>query len=143
MWIAWSQPSTERWDSVHPRHLIRFLVAGALNTGAFYALYVLLVTLNFHYSLALVIEYAGGTLCGYLLNKYWTFADLDAARHGFLRYSLAYVGLYLLNLALLGLLVETGLLGPVIGQMVMLFVLTASSFVVQRYWVFGQRKTPH
>jgi len=121
--------------------LFRFLVAGALNTGLFYALYVVLVTLGVHYTLALVIEYAGGTVSGYLLNKHWTFADREAARHGFLRYSLAYVGLYLLNLALLGLLVETGLLGPVVGQLVMLFVLTASSFLVQRYWVFGRHKT--
>ncbi|MDP2407469.1 MAG: GtrA family protein [Hydrogenophaga sp.] len=121
--------------------LVRFLVAGALNTGLFYALYVLMVWAGVHYPLALAIEYIGGTVSGYLLNKHWTFADRDAARHGFLRYSLAYVVLFGLNMALLSLLVETAILGPVIGQLVMLFLLTASSFVVQRYWVFGRNKT--
>jgi putative flippase GtrA len=121
--------------------LVRFLVAGALNTGLFYALYVLMVWAGVHYPLALAIEYSGGTVSGYLLNKHWTFADRDAGRHGFLRYSLAYVALFGLNMALLSLLVETAILGPVIGQLVMLFVLTASSFVVQRYWVFGRNKT--
>ena len=130
--------STAPWASVLPPHLARFLVAGALNTGLFYALYVLLVYAGVHYGLALVIEYAGGTVSGYLLNKHWTFADRRVVRHGFLRYSVAYVLLYLLNVALLSLLVESGLLGPVVGQLVMLFVLTASSFLVQRFWVFSR-----
>jgi putative flippase GtrA len=121
--------------------LFRFLVAGALNTGLFYALYVALVWAGVPYPLALAIEYIGGTVSGYLLNKHWTFADREAARNGFLRYSLAYVGLFGLNMALLSLLVETAILGPVVGQLVMLFVLTASSFGIQRYWVFGRNKT--
>lgn len=120
-------------------HLVRFLIAGALNTGLFYALYVVLVYLGVHYGLALVIEYCGGCVTGYLLNKHWTFADREAARNGFLRYGLTYVLLYLLNVLLLALLVESGWLGPVVGQLVMLVVLTVSSFVAQRYWVFGRR----
>lgn len=118
--------------------LVRFLVAGALNTGLFYLLYVALVSLGVHYRLALAIDYIGGTVSGYLLNKHWTFANHAPTKHGFLRYSVAYVLLFGLNMALLSLLVETGILGPVIGQLVMLFILTVSSFLVQRLWVFGR-----
>src|SRR3989337_3341179 len=52
---------------------LKFLVAGGINTVVTYMVYVLLVYLGWHYTLALLTEYTGGIIAGYHMNRYWTF----------------------------------------------------------------------
>ncbi|AOW11767.1 hypothetical protein LPB72_19990 [Hydrogenophaga crassostreae] len=122
------------------KNLVRFAIAGSLNTGLFYALYVLLVYIGIPYGIALAIEYGVGTVSGYFLSKYWTFSDRAATSNGFLQYSAAYVALYFLNVAVLGILVETGVFGPIGGQVVALLATISLSFLAQRYWIFSHKK---
>lgn len=101
---------------------------------------MLLVYVGIPYGIALAIEYCAGTVSGYFFSKYWTFSDREATSNGFLQYSAAYVALYFLNVALLGLLVETGTLGPIGGQIVALLATISLSFVAQRYWIFSHKR---
>lgn len=134
-------------DKRHRVKIAKFTLAGILNTGLTYALYVILVKLGVHYPLALAMDYAFGTLMGYLLNRFWTFADQGNPSRSFIKYLATYVGVYLGNWALLAILVERGITGPILGQLIALGVVTLLSYLAQRHWVFRasqrtQKKPP-
>ena len=115
----------------------RFLIVGGINTGLMWLLYLFLVlVIDWHYTVALAVDYVCGILLGYVMNRYWTFASHGRQINSFPRYALTYVVLFFFNLLLLGLLVEMDLLGPVTGQLVAFSVVTVCSFVSQNYWVF-------
>jgi len=122
-----------------PAKSLKFLVVGGLNTAAFYGVYVFLLWLGCHYALALVLEYCGGIVTGYLMNRHWTFASHGGTRRGFAKYFAAYGGVFLLNMLLLGTIVESGLMGPVVGQIAAMGTVAVASFLLQNYWVFRHR----
>lgn len=119
-----------------PAKTLKFLVVGAINTAAFYGVYVLLVWLGCHYALALVIEYCGGIVTGYVMNRFWTFASHGRTPREFSRYFATYGAVFLFNMLLLGGIVESRLMGPVAGQMVAMGAAAMASFGMQNYWVF-------
>ncbi len=82
----------------------RFIVAGALNTGSTYVLYLILL-LVLPYGLAYSVTFAAGIALGYLLNARWVFKK-SPTRQSVVAYPLAYGLNYLLGLGLLWLLVE-------------------------------------
>lgn len=115
---------------------LKFLVAGGINTVVTYVVYVLLVRLGWHYTLALLTEYTIGIIAGYHMNRHWTFAGHGRPVRSALRYCVTYGIVFCLNLALLGLIVELGALGPIAGQLGVLGTITAVSFLLQNFWVF-------
>jgi putative flippase GtrA len=115
---------------------LKFLVVGASNTVGNYALYVALIFAGLHYNLALILEYLVGILCGYLMNRHWTFSSHRRTRHSLFKYVVTYLAVYFINLILLNLLVILGLLGPVLGQLMALGIATVFSFSLQNFWVF-------
>ncbi|MEO6598093.1 MAG: GtrA family protein [Planctomycetota bacterium] len=114
----------------------KFLFVGGLNTLVFYGVYVLLVWLGCHYSLALVLEYCGGIVTGYVMNRHWTFAGHGRTNRDFPKYLAANGGAFVLNMLLLGAIVESGLMGPVVGQIAAIGIASVASFLLQNYWVF-------
>jgi putative flippase GtrA len=114
----------------------RFLLVGGLNTLLMYLLYLGLIYIGFHYILALVAEYVCGIVLGFVMNRYWTFASHGRQENSFYRYALTYVGVFMGNLLLLALIVELGLLGPALGQLVAFGLVTVAAFLSQNYWVF-------
>jgi putative flippase GtrA len=89
-----------------------------------YALFVALVALGVHHTLALTADYAGGLLLGYALNRGWTFADRDGVPGSRTRYFAVYLMIYGVELA------------PAIAQLPALAIATGTSYVLQRMWVF-------
>lgn len=118
------------------RRLVRFIVAGAFNTGLGYLLYVACVQMGMDYRLALALEYLVCTFIGYGLSRYWTFSDATGAVHTLPKYILTYFLVFLLNSAMLMALVESGILGPVLGQLLIHVVIVVTSFLMQRHVVF-------
>ena len=124
---------SDRW---RVKQLIRFSIVGGLNTLFTYGLYLLLVYLGVFYQLALVADYSTGIAIGYLLNRSWTFSQGDKKHTRFLRYVATYLVAYLANALLLGIIVESHLLGPKLGQLAALAIVSLGSFIIQKYWVF-------
>lgn len=114
----------------------RFVIAGAFNTGLGYLLFVACVQLGVDYRVALAIEYAVCTFIGYALSRFWTFSDAADARHTLPKYLMTYLLVFALNILMLMLLVETRLLGPVLGQLLIHVVIVLTSFLMQRHVVF-------
>jgi putative flippase GtrA len=82
----------------------RFVVAGALNTGLTYLLYLLLLQLM-PYVWAYSITYAAGIVGGYLVNARWVFRQKPTLRSA-AAYPVSYAINYALGLCLLWLAVE-------------------------------------
>ncbi|MCB1615267.1 MAG: GtrA family protein [Pseudomonadales bacterium] len=116
--------------------VVRFLVAGSLNTGLMYLLYLLLIWAGHSYPLALTMDYVVGIPFSYLLQRYWTFMPKGKLQMSFLKYVLTYIGVFVGNMVLSVILIESGMLGPVIGQFVSLALVIVMSYLVQKFWVF-------
>ena len=115
---------------------LKFILAGTANSIFTYALYVVLVYVGLHYNLALSIDYIVGTITGYLMNRYWTFVSHNGTANSFVKYCMTYVAVFFLNLVLLNLFVGLNLMGPILGQLLAMGIVTILSFVLQNYWVF-------
>ncbi|WP_457619050.1 GtrA family protein [Lutibacter sp.] len=115
---------------------IKFVIVGGINTGITYAIYVALIYIGLHYSIALSLLYIIGIVSGYFMNRYWTFASHKQCHRSFIKYSSSYVIIYFINLLLLALLVNNGLMEAVLAQLVILVITTIISFFIQKKWVF-------
>jgi putative flippase GtrA len=82
----------------------RFIIAGGVNTGLTYALYLALLHV-LPYLLAYVVTYAAGIVIGYLLNALWVFRRSPTMRTA-ATYPLVYLANLALGMALLACLVE-------------------------------------
>ena len=115
----------------------RFVVAGAINTGATYLLYLLLLQVS-PYGVAYSLSFVAGILIGYLLNSLWVFKRGLETRTA-TTYPLAYLLNYLLGIGLLWVLVDvTGLPASVAPLLVML-VSVPLMYVVTKT-LFQERK---
>lgn len=111
---------------------LRFLAAGALNTGFGLAIFPLLLWssdwLEHHYMVALLIAQFSSVLFAFTAYRIGVFrAKGDMARQ-FGLFSSFYIFNYLLNWATLPLLVEVGGIHPIIAQLGFAIVLMIGSY---------------
>ncbi|HZP67913.1 MAG TPA: GtrA family protein [Rudaea sp.] len=113
---------------------LRFLLAGALNTAATYAVYLVLLRVA-DYTLAYTMAYVAGIVLAYALNTAFVFRVRRSLR-GFAAFPLVYVAQYVagalvLNLAVrvLGVRQELALLASIAVTVPLTFVL--SRFVLK------------
>lgn len=139
---ASSEPSPKSSEAEELKRLARFVLVGGFNTACMYALFVALVALGVHHTLALTADYAGGLLLGYALNRGWTFADRDGVPGSRTRYFAVYLMIYGVNAGLLELGVRGFELAPAIAQLPALAIATGTSYVLQRMWVFRPHDHP-
>jgi putative flippase GtrA len=116
--------------------IVRFLVAGGINTAITYALYLVLLPLG--YEVAYAIAYAAGIVISYLLNARFVFRTPLRFRD-FLKFPLIYVVQYATGALALWLLVEHGgiaeewaLLGVIAMTIPLIFVLSRYALVSGR-----------
>ena len=114
----------------------RFAVVGACNTLLTLTVYALLLSMGLHYLEAFAPAFAVGAVCGYTLNRIWTFDAARADRWDLVRYvSIQLAGLGL-NAVLLIALVEVVGIGPVVAQAVAIGCVSLLNFAISRRWVF-------
>jgi putative flippase GtrA len=136
----------------HPElnRVVKFALVGLSNTIITLGVYGGLVHLGANYMVAAVIGWSVGALNGYTWNRIWTFR-VGAHQHELL-------GKYL-GVALTGLILNTVLLRIAIeelgfeelgGQAVVLPIVAATTFLINRFWTFGEemrasaeRTNPH
>lgn len=122
--------------------LARYAIVGLLSNALGYLLYLAITALGMEPKLAMTLLYIIGTLQTFFFNRKWSFSHNGAFQGPFFRYVLAYAFGYLLNLAVLLILVNWAHWPHQIVQGVMIFILAAMLFLLQKYWVFapGMRK---
>lgn len=121
------------------KQLRRFLVVGIVSNLCAYLAYLLLTTLSVGPKTAMTLVYAIGTAVGYVGNYRWTFECDRDVFPTLCRYGLAYTSGYLLNLALLQVLVDRLLYPHQIVQAVAIPIVAAYLFMVLQRVVFANK----
>jgi len=119
----------------------RFVVVGGANTVVTLAVFVLLAGAGVGPLDSTVLAFVVGAVNSYLLNRRWTF---DHARGGLssgARYAVVQICGLGLNTAGVALAVSGAGLAPTAGELVILPVVTASTFLLSRGWVFRVART--
>jgi putative flippase GtrA len=119
-----------------PAQFARFLVVGAFNTAFGYGVFAALVVSGIDPVPALVATYFVGVPFNYLTTGRFVFKPGGGA--AFLRFVAAYVGVYLVNLALFKMLELAGA-GPLLAQALCLPVVAVFSFFLFKLHVFRDR----
>lgn len=129
--------SAER--SLALRQLLRYALVGLASNALLYLLYLLAVHLGLDPKLAMTLLYLWGVLQSFVFNKRWTFGHGGHAGPVLLRYLCACGLGYALNLLVLYLWVDRWGHDHQWVQGVMVLLLAALLFVLQKFWVFRER----
>lgn len=118
--------------------LSRYAMVGFVSNVVGYLLFILLSRTGVGHKTAMSLVYAIGVVQTFYFNRTWSFSHQGGFYGTFLRYIIAYVLGYLLNLALLWLAVDR-LHIPYQGVQAAAIVMVAVSlFLMHKYWVFPQ-----
>jgi putative flippase GtrA len=128
-----SPPQSASADGARARHseVLRYLVAGGINTAASYALYFLLL-LVVRYVFAYSVAFAAGIALSYWLNARFVFRAPTSWKSA-LRFPLVYVTQYVAGLATIALLVEGLKAPPALAALVVLVATVPLGFVLTRW----------
>lgn len=118
--------------------LLRFGIVGVCVNLVLYVAYLLLIQWGVDYRLAMSIVYIAGTVLGFVLHRNWTFRSRSAWGGAFGRYVATYASGYVLNLVGLWALVAALGMSRALAQGVMILVVAAFLFVVQKLWIFAR-----
>ena len=115
----------------------RFLLVGVSNTAITLVAYALLVAAGAPAVAASAVAFAAGAVNGYRLNRTWTFrSDRRGARAGARYLVVVTLGLGL-NAAAVAFAVHGAGLPKLAGEVAALPPVTAMTFLLARFWVFG------
>ncbi|MCX7194008.1 MAG: GtrA family protein [Proteobacteria bacterium] len=122
-------------DNERNRRMLRFLGVGLLNTAFGYGIYAGLVFIELPYLIALFLA----TVAGVIFNYFTIGGMVFKARSGwrvFGRFIAAYVIVYIVNAALLGIMTNLFHLGPYLGQIVCIPPNVMTGWILMNYWVY-------
>jgi putative flippase GtrA len=118
-----------------PGELLRFGTVGVVSNLVLYLLYVAATAAGIGHKTAMSVLYCLGVLQTYVLNGRWTFRR-QGRPGAAARYGAVYCAGYLLNLALLYLLVDVAGLAHLAVQAGLIVVVALLTFLLQKHWVF-------
>jgi len=121
---------------------IRFLMAGAWNTGFGYGVFIVLsvLPLKLHYVIVLIISNILGITNAYLCYKYFVFKTRGNYAREYARFYAIYGVTFVINLLLLPVLVEVFKIRPVIAQGLLIVVIIFGSYFGHKYFSFNHGK---
>lgn len=119
---------------------LRFILVGGLNTIiGFLSYFLFLYIFEVNYTLSLFISHVIGVINSYFWNKNYTFNVKKGSKGMILKFIFLYFSTFLINYAILTLLVEIVKINPIISQLVSLTITTIVSFIGQKYWSFKEK----
>jgi putative flippase GtrA len=136
-------PVTRTIDApVIRRQFTRWFVVGVTTNAALYLAYIALTRSLLTPKVAMSVVYVTGVVIGFIANRSWSFGHTGPAQSAFLRYVAAYALGYVVNYV--GLHVGIVVLGVPheLVQAVMIVVVAAMTFVMQKYYVFAAQPDP-
>lgn len=127
------------------KEFIRYAAVGAAANAVGFSLYVVFTTLGLSPVLTISIFYPLYIGLTFFLNKKWSFGHNGRISTSAVRYLIAYVGCYALNVSVLKFFF--GYLGysHLVVQAIAIPVIALLLFVTQKYWVFRHQglSIPH
>ena len=118
------------------RTFVRFAVVGIASNATLFVIYLVLTALGTEPLVAATLMWILGVALTFTFNRSWTFRNTGSVAPALARYGLLYGTAYVLNLALLVLLVNRAGLPHALVQGVLILLFGVGLFTVQRIWVF-------
>ncbi len=126
------------------KKLLKFASVGAIGSVSNISIFSFLVYLDINYNIASVVAFLFAVTQNYTLNKKWTFKDHNTqTKQKFLKYFILNLSSFLVNLAVLNLVVinfDEGTLTKVIGQILGIGVAMGFNFIGSYLVVFAKEK---
>jgi len=119
-----------------PAQFARFGTVGLLSNLTVYLLYLGATALGVGHKTAMSVLYCLAVMQSFFLNRAWTFRHRGAAGAPLARYWALYAAGYLVNLGLLYALVDVAGFAHQLVQAVLIVLIAALTFTLQKYWVF-------
>ena len=120
------------------KQVIRYGIVGVINTIVGYGIYYLMLYLGYKYTIALTLGSIIGVSCSFMLNKFWTFRSRGKIGKELLRFLIMYGCAYIMNLVMLIFAVEKCQLNPKIAQVIILLMITTTTYFGNRIWCFNE-----
>lgn len=121
------------------QQLIRYGLVGVATNVAIYFIYLLTTYLGLEPKIAMTLVYIIGAFIGFVGNQKWTFAHRGNVSSAALRYALAHLFGYILNLLILLIFVDNLGYAHQWVQAVAIVMVAGFLFVVFKYYVFRER----
>jgi len=121
------------------RQLIRYGLIGVAINAAVYFIYLLLTYLGMEAKSAMTLVYIVGTSVGFAGNRKWTFDHRGNSSGAALRYALAHLCGYLINLLILYIFVDRLGYAHQWVQAAAIIIVASFLFVVFKYFVFSEK----
>lgn len=118
------------------RQMIRYGIVGAASNAVGYLLYLVITSAGMEHKLAMTLVYAISVAQTFIFNKRWSFDHDGSHGDAFVRYVISYGVGYIANLTALYLCVDRLGWPHQAVQGVMVFVVAALLFILQKFWVF-------
>ena len=118
--------------------VIRYGIAGAINTFVGFAIYSAAIKFfSAPYWLANFLAIVAGTICGFTLARFFVFKSLalNISKNAW-KYVATILLQYLISTVLIGIIIHFGF-NEIVSYLWALPMVIALSFVLQKYWVFG------
>lgn len=117
------------------KYLLFYLFIGVLNTLVGFGIIFTLMYLGNDPTISNLIGYICGIIFSYFMNKSFTFKSKNKSKLEFIRFIIAMLISYFLNLLTLKLALNSSV-NPYISQIIAGFIYTVSGFLISRFWVF-------
>ncbi|ODP31235.1 GtrA family protein [Pandoraea sp. ISTKB] len=121
------------------RQIVRFGIVGLVSNVVLYGLYIIATSLGVQHTVAMTAVFTLGVIQTFVFNKRWSFAYRGPGGSAMLRYAIAYVAAYGINLTAMLVLVDVEGFPHRVVQAVMVVVVAIFMFLAQRLWVFRSR----
>lgn len=119
--------------------LIRYGLVGVVSNVAIYFFYLIITYLGVEPKTAMTLVYVIGTVVGFIGNRKWAFAHRGDFSSAALRYVLAHLFGYLLNLLILLVLVDHLGYAHQWVQILAIIIVAGFLFIVFKYFVFHDK----
>jgi putative flippase GtrA len=115
--------------------LVRFVIAGTVNTAFSYGVYALFLWLGLSYPLANLASMILGVMLGFVTQGHFVFRKMETRR--FPRFVASWLVMWAVNVAVIAALMPVVNHNAYVAGALALCVIVPLSFVVQRHLVFG------
>ena len=121
------------------KEFIRYVIVGLVANAFGFLLYILLTGLGVSPVVTISIFYPIHIGLGFYLNKKWSFSHKGRISISAIKYLIAYLGCYILNVAVLKFFHGYLDFSHLIVQAGAILVIALLLFLAQKYWVFRVR----
>jgi len=125
---------TNLYELWQDSQVLRFILVGVLNTAFGYGLYVLLIWIGIHYTLAVFLSTVMGVLFNYFTSSYLTFRK-NISFSILPRFIFSYIFVYLINITIVKIVLCLGINAYAAG-FIAIFPVVVITFYLQKKWVF-------